>query len=105
MSKLQENLFGRFTVKRDRRQHGLTWARDGELRVRGLAAEIIAGARAAGLTTTQFFENSQEAAAALLDQVKEGDLILVKGSRGVATDKIISALRARFELVGAGEGV
>ena len=66
--------------------------------VRGLAAEMIAGARAAGLTATRFFKNSEEAAAALLDEVKEGDLILIKGSRGVATDKIVGALRGRFEL-------
>ncbi|MGI8897825.1 MAG: UDP-N-acetylmuramoyl-tripeptide--D-alanyl-D-alanine ligase [Pyrinomonadaceae bacterium] len=73
--------------------------------VRGLAAEIIAGARASGLTATRFFDTSQEAASALLDEVKEGDLILVKGSRGVATDKIVTALRGRFDLAGAGEGV
>ncbi len=73
--------------------------------VRGLAAEMIAGARAAGLTATRFFDSSQEAATALLDEVKEGDLILVKGSRGVATDKIVSALRERFELVVASESV
>ncbi|MFN2510149.1 MAG: UDP-N-acetylmuramoyl-tripeptide--D-alanyl-D-alanine ligase [Pyrinomonadaceae bacterium] len=66
--------------------------------IRGLAAEMIAGARAAGLTATRFFDNSEEAAVALLGEVKEGDLILVKGSRGVATDKIVSALRGRFEL-------
>jgi UDP-N-acetylmuramoyl-tripeptide--D-alanyl-D-alanine ligase len=73
--------------------------------IRGLAAAIIAGAQAAGLTATRFFDSSEEAAAALLDEVKEGDLILVKGSRGVATDKIISALRGRFELADAGESV
>ncbi len=73
--------------------------------IRGLAAEIIAGARAAGLTTTRFFHSSLEATAAILDEVKEGDLILVKGSRGVATDKIVTALRGRFDLAGAGEGV
>ncbi len=73
--------------------------------IRGLAAEIIAGARAAGLTATRFFDSSHEAAAALLDEVKEGDLILIKGSRGVATDKIVTALRGRFDLVDAGESV
>ena len=73
--------------------------------IRGLAAEIIAGARAAGLTATGYFDSSQEAAAALLDEVKKGDLILVKGSRGVATDKIVSALRGRFELADVRESV
>jgi UDP-N-acetylmuramyl pentapeptide synthase len=32
--------------------------------------------------------------------VREGDLILVKGSRGVETDRVVSALRARFPLAG-----
>jgi len=72
--------------------------------IRGLAAEIIAGAREAGLTATRFFDSSQEAAAALLEEVKAGDLILVKGSRGVATDRIVSALRGRFEVADAAEG-
>jgi UDP-N-acetylmuramoyl-tripeptide--D-alanyl-D-alanine ligase len=65
----------------------------------------VAGAQAAGLTATRFYNNSQEAAAALMDEVKEGDLILVKGSRGVATDKIVNALRERFALAGTGETV
>ncbi|CAN5664180.1 MAG: UDP-N-acetylmuramoyl-tripeptide--D-alanyl-D-alanine ligase [Pyrinomonadaceae bacterium] len=73
--------------------------------IRGLAAEIITGARTAGLTTTRFFDSSQEAAEALLNEVKEGDLILVKGSRGVATDKIIRALRLRFDLADTGESL
>ncbi len=64
--------------------------------IRGLATEIIAGAREAGLTATRFFGSADEAAAAISREVNEGDLILVKGSRGVATDKIVSALRERF---------
>ena len=44
----------------------------------------------------RFFGSSDEAAAALVNEVKEGDLILVKGSRGVATDKIVKAMRDRF---------
>jgi UDP-N-acetylmuramoyl-tripeptide--D-alanyl-D-alanine ligase len=68
--------------------------------VRGLAKELVAGARSAGLSSTQFFESSAEAAAAIMDEVREGDLILVKGSRGVATDKVVSALKANFPLIG-----
>jgi UDP-N-acetylmuramoyl-tripeptide--D-alanyl-D-alanine ligase len=66
--------------------------------IRGLAAELIAGANEAGLGATRFFESSQDAATALVDEVTEGDLILIKGSRGVATEKIVSALRGRYEL-------
>jgi UDP-N-acetylmuramyl pentapeptide synthase len=69
--------------------------------VRGLGSEIIAGANEAGLSDTAFFENSDEAAQALVKEVREGDLILVKGSRGVATDRIVAAIRKQFPLAGA----
>ncbi|HEU4768374.1 MAG TPA: UDP-N-acetylmuramoyl-tripeptide--D-alanyl-D-alanine ligase [Pyrinomonadaceae bacterium] len=68
--------------------------------VRGLAKEIVNGATEAGLSTTRFFESSDDAAAEILKEVKEGDLILIKGSRGVATDRVVSALRSRFPLAG-----
>ena len=68
--------------------------------VRGLAAELVTGAREAGMADTRFFENSEAAAEAILDEIDDGDLVLVKGSRGVATDKIISAVRKRFPLAG-----
>ncbi len=64
--------------------------------VRGLAQEIVAGASDAGLMAVRFFDSSDEAAAALVNEVREGDLILIKGSRGVATDKIVKAMRDRF---------
>ena len=41
-----------------------------------------------------------KSATELIKEVKEGDLILVKGSRGVATDKIVKALREQFPLAG-----
>src|SRR5688572_13912766 len=68
--------------------------------VRGLASEVIAGANEAGLSETAFFENAEAAARALVNEVREGDLILVKGSRGVATDRIVATVRASFPLVG-----
>ncbi|HKO97722.1 MAG TPA: UDP-N-acetylmuramoyl-tripeptide--D-alanyl-D-alanine ligase [Pyrinomonadaceae bacterium] len=71
--------------------------------VRGLATELVAGANAAGLSGTAFFESSDAAAAMLLNEIKEGDLVLIKGSRGVATDRIVSALRKRFPLAGREE--
>ena len=71
--------------------------------VRGLGNEIVAGAKEAGAASTRFFENSGEAAAALMEEVRDGDLVLVKGSRGVATDKIVRELRDRFALVGEDE--
>jgi UDP-N-acetylmuramoyl-tripeptide--D-alanyl-D-alanine ligase len=68
--------------------------------VRGLANEIIEGAASAGLTSTAFFNSSDEAATEIVKYVSEGDLILVKGSRGVATDKIVAALKRKFPLIG-----
>jgi len=73
--------------------------------VRGLAREIVSGAREAGMpeSATAFFETAEEAAAALAKEVREGDLVLVKGSRGVRTDKVVALLRDRFPLVGGDE--
>ncbi|HKP47343.1 MAG TPA: cyanophycin synthetase, partial [Pyrinomonadaceae bacterium] len=69
--------------------------------VRGLAKELIAGASQAGLKQTRLFESSEEAARAIMTEIREGDLILIKGSRGVATDKIVSAIRKQFPLAGS----
>jgi UDP-N-acetylmuramoyl-tripeptide--D-alanyl-D-alanine ligase len=70
--------------------------------VRGLAREIIAGARDAGMddAAARFFETTDEAAAALAAEVRAGDLVLVKGSRGVRTERIVRALREKFPAVG-----
>ncbi|HEX8852177.1 MAG TPA: UDP-N-acetylmuramoyl-tripeptide--D-alanyl-D-alanine ligase [Pyrinomonadaceae bacterium] len=65
--------------------------------VRGLAAELVEGARAGGMEAARFFATTEDAAAALLEEVRRGDLLLVKGSRGVHTERIIEALRERYE--------
>jgi UDP-N-acetylmuramoyl-tripeptide--D-alanyl-D-alanine ligase len=62
--------------------------------VRGLAAQLIEGAKEAGVTDTRFFETSDEAARAIVAELRQGDLVLVKGSRGVATEKIVAAVPA-----------
>jgi UDP-N-acetylmuramoyl-tripeptide--D-alanyl-D-alanine ligase len=67
--------------------------------VRGMAQDIIDGAREGGLLETRFFDSSAEAAEEIIDEVRAGDLILIKGSRGVETDKVVKALRAHFALV------
>jgi UDP-N-acetylmuramoyl-tripeptide--D-alanyl-D-alanine ligase len=74
--------------------------------VRGLGVELVRGAVEAGMdnSATRFFETSEEAAAALTEELREGDLVLVKGSRGVRTDKVVQALRERFPMVGGEEG-
>jgi UDP-N-acetylmuramoyl-tripeptide--D-alanyl-D-alanine ligase len=74
--------------------------------VRGLALSLVEGARAAGMDerAARFFETSEEAGAALCAEIGEGDLVLVKGSRGVRTDKIVRMLRDRFPVTGGDEG-
>ncbi|MDT7540489.1 MAG: UDP-N-acetylmuramoyl-tripeptide--D-alanyl-D-alanine ligase [Acidobacteriota bacterium] len=73
--------------------------------VRGLARELIEGAREGGLTeeAARFFETTDDATESLLKEVREGDLILVKGSRGVHTERVVKALRERFAPVGEDE--
>lgn len=66
--------------------------------VRGLARELCAGAQAAGLNLEQacFAETPEAAAELLLHDWRSGDLILVKGSRGVRTEKIVQRLKQEF---------
>src|SRR5687768_1984232 len=71
--------------------------------VRGLARQLVEGAREAGLPATRYFESSEEASKALISEARPGDLILIKGSRGVATDKIVKAMKERFPLAGEDE--
>ena len=68
--------------------------------VRGLARELVEGARAEGMSeaAARFFEDSDAAAEALADFVRPGDLVLVKGSRGVHTERVVEALKERYEL-------
>lgn len=66
--------------------------------VRGLASELVAGARHAGLADAEFAEDSDAAAGLLLGQIREDDLVLVKGSRGVRTEKVIEKLLEKFKL-------
>jgi len=68
--------------------------------VRGFAKEMIEGAIESGFNkdATRLFSDSDSAAEALLQEALEGDLILVKGSRGVRTDKVVQKMIERFEI-------
>ena len=65
--------------------------------VAGDASEIVEGAVTAGLPRerTRFFAQPPEAAQFLETLVAPGDLLLVKGSRGVKMEQIVDALIAR----------
>jgi UDP-N-acetylmuramoyl-tripeptide--D-alanyl-D-alanine ligase len=66
--------------------------------VRGLAKEIVEGAKSAGLGNAEFAADSDAAGDKLVQTVTAGDVILVKGSRGVRTEKVIEKLLEKFEL-------
>ncbi len=66
--------------------------------VRGLARELVESAGKAGLKQTKFFETSDDAGAFLIGEIDENDVILVKGSRGVRTEKVIAKLVESFGL-------
>jgi UDP-N-acetylmuramoyl-tripeptide--D-alanyl-D-alanine ligase len=66
--------------------------------VQGDALELVRGAIEAGQpdARAEFFPNSAEAARAVVDLAAPGDLILVKGSRGVRMERVVEALEARY---------
>lgn len=66
--------------------------------VRGLAKEMVGGAHFAGLSGARFAQDSEEAGDFLAREVTKGDVVLVKGSRGVRTEKVIDKLLQKFEL-------
>jgi UDP-N-acetylmuramoyl-tripeptide--D-alanyl-D-alanine ligase len=67
--------------------------------VRGLASEIIAGAQDAGMSAGDavFVETPEEASELLIRDVRAGDCILVKGSRGVKTETVVKRVKQKFE--------
>jgi UDP-N-acetylmuramoyl-tripeptide--D-alanyl-D-alanine ligase len=66
--------------------------------VEGLAENLINGAKSKGLKHVKFYENSTVAGEEFINEIQSGDVILVKGSRGVKTEKVIEKLLSNFEL-------
>jgi len=71
--------------------------------IQGSAREIVRGAKEGGMPEPQarFFADSSAAAAFISNELRKGDLMLVKGSRGVHTEKVIESVRSRFTLSGS----
>ncbi len=65
--------------------------------VRGLAKELVEAARAGGLNGV-FAADSDDAAEKLTALIRPGDVVLIKGSRGVRTEVVIERLVEKFEL-------
>ena len=70
--------------------------------VRGLAREMVEGASSVGLADAKFAEDSESAGELVCELVQPGDVVLVKGSRGVRTEYVIEKLLAKFHLVEEG---
>jgi UDP-N-acetylmuramoyl-tripeptide--D-alanyl-D-alanine ligase len=72
--------------------------------VAGDAERIVQGAIEAGLPAEQtaMFASSEEAAQKIADFIAPGDLVLIKGSRGVHMESIAARLREKFPLAEPG---
>ena len=66
--------------------------------VEGFAQNLLEGARESGLSAVEFYEDSQSAGEKFIDEIQAGDLVLIKGSRGVRTEKVVEKLLEKFEL-------
>ena len=72
---------------------------DSLIAVGGAPAERLAGeARAAGMPdgSVVYVANREQAIVEVLKRVRPGDLVLVKGSRGVGLDAVVERLKAEF---------
>jgi UDP-N-acetylmuramoyl-tripeptide--D-alanyl-D-alanine ligase len=75
---------------------------DSIIGVTGDAVEIVEGAVASGFQRAhaKFFPSPEEAAEYLKDYLVSGDLLLVKGSRGVKMERIVEELIMRHAVPG-----
>jgi UDP-N-acetylmuramoyl-tripeptide--D-alanyl-D-alanine ligase len=66
--------------------------------VAGNAVEIVSAAAGNGTEKmiARFFETSEEAAQFAVENIRPGDLLLVKGSRGIRMEKIVSVVSGQW---------
>jgi UDP-N-acetylmuramoyl-tripeptide--D-alanyl-D-alanine ligase len=65
------------------------------------ARALVEAARGAGVAETRHTETFEDTVAFLLKELVPGDLVLVKGSRGMRMERIVDALVARLARAGA----
>jgi UDP-N-acetylmuramoyl-tripeptide--D-alanyl-D-alanine ligase len=66
------------------------------------ARVLVEAGRAAGISETHHTETFEDTVAFLLKELVPGDLVLVKGSRGMRMERIVDALVARLARAGQG---
>jgi UDP-N-acetylmuramoyl-tripeptide--D-alanyl-D-alanine ligase len=67
---------------------------DGQQQIPAVFGDLSAGLPEARVLT---FSTSDEASARISALVEEGDLILVKGSRGIKTERVVDRLKDDFK--------
>ena len=72
--------------------------------VRGFGRDLASGAADAGLSDTRYADDSELAGDMLAAEIRAGDVVLVKGSRGVRTERVIEKLLEKYELEGKAAG-
>lgn len=61
------------------------------------AVELARGLGDAGITSVSHFDDNESAASALLDYMRDGDAVMIKGSRSMKLEEISRAVRDRFD--------
>jgi UDP-N-acetylmuramoyl-tripeptide--D-alanyl-D-alanine ligase len=91
---------GERNIHRDTGAEIATTGVDMLIGVRGLAEDMVEGALTAGMASAAFVTDSEAAADLIIRTAADGDVILVKGSRGVKTERVIEKMLEVFELEG-----
>ncbi|MFZ2167565.1 MAG: UDP-N-acetylmuramoyl-tripeptide--D-alanyl-D-alanine ligase [Minisyncoccia bacterium] len=83
---------GRYSVAEHERIGVLARATADVIVAVGIRARAFASGE--GKAETMLFDNARTAASALLDMIREGDVVLIKGSQSIRTERIVKELLA-----------